>query len=195
MQADSFSIRRRITLLAAILLLAAAVILVIFIRDYADRASDRAFDRLLAASALTIAGAVQIEDGDVTLELPYAAFGMFAGGDRVFYSVRAPDGTLVTGYDDLAADEPLSSSLEPAFADALQQLVATDHGAEALAACGGIGGARFFDHRDRREGLADCFFQLGMFGDVLLYRRPFAAAEARGKLVRQRGEELVGGAC
>ena len=118
MQGDSFSIRRRITLLAAILLLAAAVILVIFIRDYAERASDRAFDRLLAASALTIAGAVQIEDGDVTLELPYAAFGMFAGGDRVFYSVRAPDGTLVTGYDDLAADEPLSASLEPVFSDA-----------------------------------------------------------------------------
>jgi two-component system sensor histidine kinase TctE len=118
MRTDSFSIRRRITLLAAVLLLAASVILVIFIRDYAERASDRAFDRLLAASALTIAGAVQIEDGDVTLELPYAAFGMFAGGDRVFYSVRAPDGTLVTGYDDLAAGEPLSSSLEPVFADA-----------------------------------------------------------------------------
>jgi len=117
MHADSFSIRRRITALAAVLLVAAALILLVFIRDYAERASDRAFDRLLAASALTIAGAVQIEDGDVTVELPYASFAMVSGDDRVFYSVRAPDGSLVTGYDDLAADMPLADQLDAEFAD------------------------------------------------------------------------------
>ena len=37
-----------------------------FLRDYAQRAAEQAFDRLLAASALTIAGSVQIEDNGVT---------------------------------------------------------------------------------------------------------------------------------
>ena len=40
----------------------AAVVLIVFIRDYAERSADRAFDKLLAASALTIAGAVQVEE-------------------------------------------------------------------------------------------------------------------------------------
>ena len=55
MPARTFSIRRRIFALAITLLLVAAVALAVFINDYASRASDRAFDRLLAASALTIA--------------------------------------------------------------------------------------------------------------------------------------------
>ncbi|WP_099866366.1 extracellular solute-binding protein [Pararhizobium haloflavum] len=125
MQADGFSLRRRITVLAVVLLLSAALILVVFIRDYAERASDRAFDRLLAASALTIAGAVQIEDGAVTLELPYASFAMFSGNDRIFYAVRAPDGQLVTGYGDLASTMPLATSLEAEFDD-------VDYGGETV---------------------------------------------------------------
>src|SRR5690606_26647265 len=88
----SFSIRRRIVALALALLLLAAVVLIVFIRDYADRAADRAFDRLLAASALTIAGAVQVEDDTVIVELPFASFGMFSGRDRVFYAVEDPGG-------------------------------------------------------------------------------------------------------
>lgn len=114
---DGFSLRRRITALATVLLILAAVVLAVFVRDYAERAADRAFDRLLAASALSIAGAVQIEDGDVTLELPYAAFGMFSGNDRVFYAVRDPSGSLVTGYGDLAPQLPLAQSVDPVFQD------------------------------------------------------------------------------
>ncbi|KFL30917.1 hypothetical protein JP75_11155 [Devosia riboflavina] len=113
----SFSIRRRILALATVLLLAAAVALIVFIRDYAERAADRAFDRLLAASALTIAGAVQVEDETVIVELPFAAFAMFSGADRVFYAVEGPDGQTVTGYEDLAAQMDETSSAEPRFAD------------------------------------------------------------------------------
>ncbi|WP_137151028.1 extracellular solute-binding protein [Devosia sp. FKR38] len=119
MAARSFSIRRRILALALALLLAAAVVLIIFIRDYAERAADRAFDRLLAASALTIAGAVQVEDGNVIVELPFASFGMFSGRDRVFYAVETPGGRAVTGYEDLSADLPELTSAGPVFADAL----------------------------------------------------------------------------
>ncbi|MEO4000386.1 extracellular solute-binding protein [Mesorhizobium sp. CAU 1732] len=112
-----FSIRRRIFALAVSLLAVAAVALAIFINDYAERAADRAFDRLLAASALTIAGAVQIEDDAVLVELPFASFAMFSGGDRLFYTVRGPDNALVTGYDDLAVDLAPAISAEPVFQD------------------------------------------------------------------------------
>lgn len=116
--AKSFSIRRRIVALALALLLAAAVILIVFIRDYAERAADRAFDRLLAASALTIAGAVQVEDDAVIVELPFASFGMFSGRDRVFYAVESPGGGAVTGYEDLSGMLPEMTSAGPIFSDA-----------------------------------------------------------------------------
>ncbi len=97
----------------------AAMILIVFIRDYAERAADRAFDRLLAASALTIAGAVQVENEAVVVEIPFAAFAMFSGQDRVFYAVEDPDARTVTGYEDLAAQMPETVSAEPSFVDVL----------------------------------------------------------------------------
>ena len=112
-----FSIRRRILALALISLLSAAVVLIVFIRDYAERSADRAFDRLLAASALTIAGAVQVEGDAVIVELPFASFGMFSGRDRVFYGVESPAGDAVTGYADLSELLPQMRSAGPNFAD------------------------------------------------------------------------------
>lgn len=116
-RATPFSIRRRIFALALALLLAASVVLIVFIRDYAERASDRAFDRLLAASALTIAGAVQVENEAVVVEIPFAAFAMFSGQDRVFYAVEDPDARTVTGYEDLATLMAETVSAEPSFVD------------------------------------------------------------------------------
>lgn len=119
MAAKSFSIRRRIVALALALLLAAAVVLIVFIRDYAERSADRAFDRLLAASALTIAGAVQVEDDTVIVELPFASFGMFSGRDRVFYGVEDPSGRAVTGYEDLSSVLPEMDTAGPDFVDTM----------------------------------------------------------------------------
>ncbi len=119
MAARSFSIRNRIVALALALLLAAAVVLIVFIRDYAERSADRAFDRLLAASALTIAGAVQVENDTVIVELPFASFGMFSGRDRVFYAVESPGGGAVTGYEDLSRMLPEMTSAGPVFADTI----------------------------------------------------------------------------
>ena len=78
------SLRRRILTLAAVMLLVAAALLVTFIRDYANRASDQAMDRLLSAAALSVAGSVLVEDGAVLVELPFAAFAMVSGNERVF---------------------------------------------------------------------------------------------------------------
>ncbi|MDB5528425.1 MAG: iron-binding protein [Devosia sp.] len=115
----TFSIRRRILTLALLLLPVAAMVLIVFIWDYAQRASNQAFDRLLTASALTIAGAVQLEGDAVIVEMPFASFAMFSGRDRVFYVIEDPSGKPVTGYSDLTDDLPETHSAEPEFIDAV----------------------------------------------------------------------------
>jgi two-component system sensor histidine kinase TctE len=111
------SIRGRVFAMGCLLLLCASIALGAFLRDYAHRAADRAFDRLLAASALTIAGSVQIDESGVTAEPPFSSLAMLSGNDRVFYSVRNASGKPITGYDDLAPGLPLAQSAAPAFAD------------------------------------------------------------------------------
>ncbi|MGE8681376.1 MAG: extracellular solute-binding protein [Achromobacter marplatensis] len=113
---ESASIRRRVFTLGAALLACALIGLVFFLRDYAQRAAEQAFDRLLAASALTIAGSVQIEDDGVTVEPPVSSLAMLSGSERVFYEARTSNGRLITGYADLAPTLPLAQAATPVFA-------------------------------------------------------------------------------
>lgn len=114
---ESASIRRRVFTLGVVLLACALIGLVFFLRGYAQRAAEQAFDRLLAASALTIAGSVQIEDdGGVTVEPPVSSLAMLSSGERVFYEARSPNGRLITGYADLAPNLPLAQAATPVFA-------------------------------------------------------------------------------
>lgn len=102
------SIRNRI-LMGAVLILGLLVLLLAGIaRQYSVRAADEAFDRVLGAAALSMADALQLEEGFVTVDVPQAAFEMLgsARSTRVFYRVAAPNGAFLTGYYDLAADEP-----------------------------------------------------------------------------------------
>ena len=79
----------------------------------ARSAADRAYDRLLAASALAIADRVVVVDGRLDIDLPYVALELLASGaqDRVFYRITDPDGQTVTGYGDLP--EPQHPPVSP----------------------------------------------------------------------------------
>jgi len=79
--------------------------LFLFLQDYAAGAADEAFDRVLAAAATSIAEAVRVEDGQITLELPSAALTVVGASrlNRVFYAVHGPDGSLITGYPGLTS--------------------------------------------------------------------------------------------
>lgn len=116
LRAEPLSIRRRILLLVLALLAGMALALAFLLHDYAQRAAERAFDRLLAAAALTIAGSVQIDD-DVSVDLPFSAFALLSGNEHVFYTVRSADGRLVTGYGDLDGALPLAHAADPVFAN------------------------------------------------------------------------------
>ena len=93
-----FSLRRRISFIALSLLLITGGIILYFMQHSIEHATESAYDRLLLASARTVANAVQTEKGKVVVEIPGAAFSMFPGDDRIFYVIRDPDGDYVTGY-------------------------------------------------------------------------------------------------
>lgn len=99
---DTRSIATRLIVLLA----AAAALLSLLswgmVTGLAQQATQRAQDNVLAASAFTIVETLRSEQGELRLELPYAAFAMLdaISEDRVFYRVTAGDDVL-TGYADL----------------------------------------------------------------------------------------------
>ncbi len=98
---------------AAALLVLLLVGVFVAVQRYSDRAADEAYDRVLAAAALSIADTVEIQGATVVVDIPYAAFSILATSrlNRVFYRVVSPDGALVTGAPTLALEvEPAQHS-------------------------------------------------------------------------------------
>jgi two-component system sensor histidine kinase TctE len=106
-------IRLRTRLLAAMLgpLLAAAAILGVTGSWLITGVVQRTNDRVLAGALGAIAETVEVERGEVTLDLPPAAFGMLENNERdnVYYRV-ASGPEVLTGYADLPAPDPASLS-------------------------------------------------------------------------------------
>src|SRR5690606_30539265 len=82
---------------------------------YGEYAADRSYDRLLSGSALSIAETLTITEGEIRVDLPYAALDMLSAApdDRVFYRVIGPDGDTVTGYDDLPVEHAVAAPVDP----------------------------------------------------------------------------------
>ena len=97
------SLRKQI--LAWILLPLLALFAVNSILSYrvAISTANQAYDRLLLASVKAIADRVTIAGGEVSVDIPYVALELFESNvrERIFYKVSAPDGSTITGYDDL----------------------------------------------------------------------------------------------
>ncbi len=102
--AVSGSLRNRLVLTliggAAIL----ALLLFFTVRSYAARVAQQGQDNILGASVTSILDAVALRDGELEVDIPYAAFSMLStpSDDRVFYAIFQ-DGKLLSGYDDLSA--------------------------------------------------------------------------------------------
>lgn len=90
--------------------------------------ADMAFDRLLTASAEAIAEDVAYKDGELVVDLPYAALELLESNiqERIFYRVVSPTGQTATGYDDL----PLPSV--PLAPDAESTLYTADYRGERI---------------------------------------------------------------
>ncbi|OAF12069.1 sensor histidine kinase [Bradyrhizobium neotropicale] len=114
------SIKRDILFGAIVLLAVLGLGLFTYIRAYSFDAADTAFDRVLAAAALSIADNIRVEDGHLTVELPIASLEILGAAreTRAFYAVRAPDHSLITGYSDLPDPQP-AQDRKPHFFDAI----------------------------------------------------------------------------
>ncbi|MFD1033689.1 sensor histidine kinase [Sphingomonas hankookensis] len=73
----------------------------------------RTNDRVLGGALGAIAETVQVERGEVTMDLPAAAFGMLENSERdnVYYRIAVGD-RLLTGYADLSAPRPADLALD-----------------------------------------------------------------------------------
>lgn len=110
----AYSVQRRLMGMALVILALCFIGLCWLSYSYAQRAADAAYDRLLQASALTIANAVQTEDGELTVELPYSAMAMLSDQEHIYYAVRSAS-ELIAGYPDLGAGEPLANDAVTRF--------------------------------------------------------------------------------
>lgn len=120
MTARSWSLRRRLLawLLVPLSLLAIGMVAATYVS--AVESTNRAYDRILLASALAIAERVVLEDGEIDVDLPYVALEMLSSSaqDRVFYQVKDGEGQIVTGYRDLPG-EVIPVDDAPLFIDAI----------------------------------------------------------------------------
>jgi two-component system sensor histidine kinase TctE len=105
-RADSLRLQLLRWLLAPLLLL--LLVNAWFSNQAAVATANQAFDRLLLASADAIADDIELREGSIVVDLPYAALQLLESNiqERIFYRVVAPDGKTVTGYDDLPLPMP-----------------------------------------------------------------------------------------
>ncbi|MGR3614873.1 MAG: sensor histidine kinase N-terminal domain-containing protein [Paracoccaceae bacterium] len=91
-------------LLMSLLLGAALLALVLFfvVQGLARQLAEESQDNILAASVTAILDTAAVQQGELTLDLPYSAFSMLGNlsDDRVFYAIHAA-GEFLTGYQGL----------------------------------------------------------------------------------------------
>ena len=102
----SVSLRRRLVLQLLLVAAILSLLLYLTVRTFAQQTAQETQDNVLGASATSIAEEVRAENGEVLVDIPYAALAMLGtiSEDRVFYRIVA-DGTTLTGYGDLPLPE------------------------------------------------------------------------------------------
>src|SRR5689334_19660386 len=111
---NSLRLKLALWLLAPLLLLLALDAYLTHRR--ATAASNAAFDRVLFSSAKQIQEGIRVRDGQIEVDIPYAAFELFeaTSSGRIFYRVSEENGARLTGYDDLPLQRARQEFFRPA---------------------------------------------------------------------------------
>lgn len=122
---ESWSLRRRLLVQLSIGFAILAFALFLSVRFVASSSASLTQDTLLGASATSISQEIRIVNGKPFVDLPYSALATLgvAGNDRVFYSVRHLEGTLLTGYEGLIEDVKPKVATKPQFLTSEYQAV------------------------------------------------------------------------
>lgn len=108
MRASGSSLFLRLMAAISAVLLCGAALLAYAASNYAERAAQNAYDRLLVGAAEQIRETLRVEDGEITSDIPVSAFvGLsLSRQERIFYRILGPAGQTLTGYADLPATPP-----------------------------------------------------------------------------------------
>lgn len=96
------SIRQRLILSLLACIATVAVLLFFIVQSYASTLAADSQNKILQASATSILDAISVQNGDVSVDIPYSALSMLGtlSDDRVYYHVTS-DASTITGYEDL----------------------------------------------------------------------------------------------
>lgn len=108
MLSNSGSLRARLAaLFGAVLLIGGAVVL-FATSNFASRAADEAYDKLLASAAITAMENLSVIEREIHFDLPYASLDTLSlsKDDRVVYRLKSETKGLLTGYDKIPEPNP-----------------------------------------------------------------------------------------
>ncbi|MBO6757282.1 MAG: sensor histidine kinase [Roseibium sp.] len=96
------SIQRRLVVLLLIGAAVLAVLLYFVVQSIARQIAQESQDNILSASAISILDSASVQNGEITIDLPYAAFSMLGtvADERIYYSISMGEDFL-SGYEDL----------------------------------------------------------------------------------------------
>ncbi|GAA0775670.1 sensor histidine kinase [Roseibium denhamense] len=114
---DRSSLTLRVAFGVTLLLVIGGLLVSIAAFAYGREAARSAYDRLLLGAANDIASSIAILDGRAVLELPVSAFELLAlaPDDRIGYRIIGPDGSTLTGYDEIIVPSERGNSRDRFF--------------------------------------------------------------------------------
>jgi two-component system sensor histidine kinase TctE len=112
-----YSLRQQLIVRTAALMAIVFLILSAGIWNYAKRAADISFNRLLNSASISILERVTVREGQIDLDLPYAALAMLelAPNDKIFYEVLDHHGQQLTGYAGMPEPKNYVPATQPDF--------------------------------------------------------------------------------
>lgn len=111
MLSNSGSLRTRLAALFGAVLLIGGAIVLLAASNFASRAADEAYDKLLASAAITAMENLSVIEREIHFDLPYASLDTLSlsQDDRVVYRLKSETKGLLTGYDKIP--EPNSENM------------------------------------------------------------------------------------
>lgn len=91
-----------------------ALILFFVVQNFTKQLAEENQDNILRASVTSILDVAAVQNGQITIDIPYSAFSMLGNvsDDRVFYKITQ-NNIFLTGYDSLPDAKPAKSLSQP----------------------------------------------------------------------------------
>ena len=120
MTKPGYSLQQQLIIRTALLIMIVFVILSAGVWDYAKRAADISYNRLLNSASLSIIERISVRESQIDLDLPYAAFSMLelAPEDKLFYEIIDHHGKNLTGYKKTPSPTNYHPNSHPEFYNA-----------------------------------------------------------------------------